>query len=105
MRNRSARSMATPIWERGAAAGDELLAHLSAAGRQVYGAQIDEARASAARSAVQGSDPDVVARVVLAALTVDRPRPRYLVGRDARMAAAVARLPFRLRYRLTAAKR
>lgn len=97
--------MATPIWERGAAAGDELLAHLSAAGLQVYGAQIDEARASAARSAVQGSDPDVVARVVLAALTVDRPRPRYLVGRDARMAAAVARLPFRLRYRLTAAKR
>jgi NAD(P)-dependent dehydrogenase (short-subunit alcohol dehydrogenase family) len=98
-------AIATPIWDRGTAAGDELLAQLSPAGRQIYGAQIDGAKASAARSAAHGSAPDVVAQVVLAALTADKPRPRYLVGRDARVAAAVARLPFRLRYRLTAAKR
>jgi NAD(P)-dependent dehydrogenase (short-subunit alcohol dehydrogenase family) len=97
-------AIATPIWDRGAAAGDELLAQLSQAGQQVYGAQIDAAKASAARSASRGSPPDVVAQVVVAALTADNPRPRYLVGADARIAAAIARLPFRLRYRLTAAR-
>ena len=43
--------------------------------------------------------------MVVAALTAGSPRPRYLVGRDAQIAAAVARLPFRLPYRLTAARR
>jgi hypothetical protein len=38
--------------------------------------------------------------VVARALTVQRPRARYLVGRDAHIAAMVARLPDRLRDRL-----
>jgi NAD(P)-dependent dehydrogenase (short-subunit alcohol dehydrogenase family) len=38
-----------------------------------------------------GSSPDVVARTVLRALTVQRPRSRYLVGKDARRLAFLAR--------------
>jgi NAD(P)-dependent dehydrogenase (short-subunit alcohol dehydrogenase family) len=98
-------AIATPIWGRGAAAGDELLAQLSPGAIQRYEAQIEQAQSSAARSAVTGLPPDRVAQVVMTALTTERPRPRYLVGRDAQIAAVVARLPFRLRYRLTAAKR
>ena len=42
--------------------------------------------------------------MVLKALTAANPRPRYLIGPDAHAAAVVARLPHRLRYRLTAAR-
>jgi len=41
----------------------------------------------------RGSDPDVVAAVVLTALETPRPRARYLVGKDAQLFAAVAKLP------------
>jgi NAD(P)-dependent dehydrogenase (short-subunit alcohol dehydrogenase family) len=98
-------AIATPIWDRGAAAGTELLAQLSPVARERYAAQIEAAQASAARSAASGQPADRVATVVVTALTAERPRHRYLVGRDARIAAAVARLPYRMLYRLTAAKR
>jgi NAD(P)-dependent dehydrogenase (short-subunit alcohol dehydrogenase family) len=98
-------AIATPIWDRGLAAGLELLAQLSPAARDRYAAQIEETQASAAKSAVSGLPADRVAQVVVTALTAERPRHRYLVGRDAQIAAVVARLPYRLLYRLTAAKR
>jgi hypothetical protein len=41
-----------------------------------------------------------VAEVVERALTAERPRTRYLVGRDARRRARVERLPDRLRDRV-----
>jgi NAD(P)-dependent dehydrogenase (short-subunit alcohol dehydrogenase family) len=95
----------TAIWHRGLAPGDELLVGLSAEEKDRYAAQIERATAEAAHSVARGLPPERVARVVVMALTARHPRPRYLVGRDARLAAAVARLPFRLRYQLTAAKR
>jgi NAD(P)-dependent dehydrogenase (short-subunit alcohol dehydrogenase family) len=97
-------SIATPIWGRGTTAADELIEQLPADGRDRYGAQIAAARANAARSAVRGLPPQRVARVVVEALTARNPRPRYLVGPDAHIAALIARLPYRLRYRLTAAR-
>jgi NAD(P)-dependent dehydrogenase (short-subunit alcohol dehydrogenase family) len=98
-------AIATPIWDRGAAAGNELLPGLPEAGRQRYSAQIAVAQSSAAKSAKRGLPPVRAAQVVLKALTATNPRPRYLVGPDAHAAAVVAQLPHRLRYRLTAARR
>ena len=98
-------AIATPIWDRGAAAGNELLAGLPEEGRQRYAGQIAAAQSSAARSAQRGLPPARAAQVVVKALTTANPRPRYLIGPDAHAAAVVARLPYRLRYRLTAAKR
>lgn len=97
-------SIATPIWSRGTAAADEMLEQLPAQGRDRYAAQIAGVRANAARSAVRGLAPQRVARVVVKALTARNPRHRYLVGLDAHAAALVARLPYALRYRLTAAR-
>jgi NAD(P)-dependent dehydrogenase (short-subunit alcohol dehydrogenase family) len=97
-------SIATPIWGRGTAAGDELIEGLPAEAKERYATQIATVRASAAKSAVRGSAPERVARVVAKALTARNPRPRYLVGVDAHLAAVIARLPYRLRYRLTAAR-
>jgi NAD(P)-dependent dehydrogenase (short-subunit alcohol dehydrogenase family) len=96
--------IATSIWERGAASGEEVIARIPDRARDLYAAQIRQARESAARGGGAGLPPSAVAKVIARALTEHRPRPRYLVGRDAAVASMIARLPFRLRYRLTAAR-
>jgi len=98
-------AIATPIWDRGAAAGNQLLAGVPEEGRQRYADQIAAAQSPAARSAKRGLPPARAAQAVVKALTTASPRPRYLIGPDAHAAAVAARLPYRLRYRLTAANR
>lgn len=97
-------AIATPIWERGRASGDALLEQLPDEAAERYAAQIAAARANAERSARRGAPPERAAKVIVDALTARNPRPRRLVGTDAVIASIVARLPFRLRYRLTAAR-
>ena len=98
-------AVATPIWDRGSSAANELLEQVTPEVMERYSAQIDVARKNAARSAKRGLPPPRAAAVVVKALTAPNPRPRYLVGPDAHAAAVVAQLPHRLRYRLTAARR
>jgi short-subunit dehydrogenase len=93
-------AVATPIWETSIAAAERLQQTLPAAVEELYGRGIAAARASALRSAARGMPADQVAAVVVRALTVRRPRARYLVGIDARITAIVARLPDQLRDRL-----
>jgi len=97
-------AVATPIWDRGSSAANELLEQVTPEVMERYSAQIDVARKNAARSAKRGLPPPRAAAVVVKALTAPNPRPRYLVGPDAHAAAVVAQLPHRLRYRLTAAR-
>jgi NAD(P)-dependent dehydrogenase (short-subunit alcohol dehydrogenase family) len=97
-------AIATPIWSRGTANADRLGEQMPARARELYAGQITQARKNAARSARNGLPPAAAAGVIARALTDPRPRPRYLVGRDALAASVVARLPYRLRYRLTAAR-
>jgi NAD(P)-dependent dehydrogenase (short-subunit alcohol dehydrogenase family) len=93
-------AVATPIWETSIAAAERLQQTLPSGVEELYGRAIAAARTSARRSAARGMPPDQVATVVARALTVRRPRTRYLVGTDARITAMVARLPDRLRDRL-----
>ena len=89
-------SIATDIWDRGLAAGDELLAALPEAGHRLYGERMDRLRKAAEMMARRGVPPAKVADVVADALTSDRPRTRYLVGVDARAQALLrAALPDR----------
>jgi NAD(P)-dependent dehydrogenase (short-subunit alcohol dehydrogenase family) len=97
-------AIATPIWATAIEAGDALRARLPAAATERYGAALDAARRRAAANTTGGLPPEAVAEVVLTALTTAHPRPRYLVGRDARIAAVVERLPDRLRDRLIAGR-
>jgi NAD(P)-dependent dehydrogenase (short-subunit alcohol dehydrogenase family) len=92
-------AVATPIWETSIAA-ERLQQTLPPGVEELYGRAIAAARAGALRNAARGMPADQVATVVARALTVRRPRTRYLVGTDARIAAMVARLPDRLRDRL-----
>jgi NAD(P)-dependent dehydrogenase (short-subunit alcohol dehydrogenase family) len=98
-------AIATPIWTRGGAAADRLAEQMPARAGELYAGQIAQARRNAARSARSGLPPAAAAAVIARALTEPRPRPRYLVGRDALAASVIARLPYRLRYRLTAGRR
>ena len=97
-------AIATPIWDKGSEAGDDLIAQAPPGALERYSGQIEDARKNAARSARRGLPPARAAAAVIKALTAPNPRPRYLVGPDAHAGAVVAQLPHRLRYRLTAAR-
>jgi NAD(P)-dependent dehydrogenase (short-subunit alcohol dehydrogenase family) len=80
-------AIATPIWEKSVRHGEEVERGYPLEAHALYGeglagikAQIDEASRSA-------EPPTLVAAAVEHALCARRPRTRYVVGRDARLAA------------------
>lgn len=83
--------VATPIWQKSAAAAQALLDGLPAQAHAYYGADIERSKDRAQRAARTGIPAETVAAVVHTALTAPRPRTRYLVGRDARIGALMAR--------------
>ncbi len=82
-------SIKTEIWQRGIAAGQEVLAALPEAGRRDYGARIEALQRAAQMLEKRGIAPQKVADAVAHALTADKPRTRYMVGLDARAQAAL----------------
>ena len=89
----------TPIWTKGAEKADELLASEPRAA-ELYGKRIEAFRRVAAKRGAAGAPAEAVAKAVEEALDAERPRPRVLVGRDARLRAGLERLPARARDRL-----
>ena len=98
-------AIATPIWDRGRAAGDELQSRDSEINAR-YADQIEAATKMAKRLAESGPGPSVPAKIILDALHSKNPPPRQVVRREAKhMAAMVRVLPFRTLYRLIGARR
>lgn len=93
-------TIATPIWETSLARADGLIAVMPERARELYGEQYEATRQSALRTGQQGIPPERVAEVVEKALSVPNPRARYLVGRDAQVAARIAMLPACIKDRL-----
>jgi NAD(P)-dependent dehydrogenase (short-subunit alcohol dehydrogenase family) len=85
-------TIATPIWDKGIASGDELEASMSEQAKRDYGPLIATVRTASARGARTGLPADAVAKDVAHALTARRPRTRYLVGREAKTRALLARI-------------
>lgn len=83
--------IATPIWEKGADA------EVPEGAAEAYGPALDVMRGAVRRMATEGMPPEAVARVVHNALTVRRPKTRYLVGRMAYVRLLLQKLPDRLR--------
>jgi hypothetical protein len=71
---------------------DADVAALPAEGAARYGDMLREFNRRAYDRERHGSPPEVVARAVREALTARRPRPRTVVGKDARLLAALPRL-------------
>jgi len=87
----------TPIWDKVDASWDALIASADPALLQVYDDAIRRMRTSVAIYSRTGIAPERVARAVVQALTARSPRPRYLVGADAYVQAALrACLPVRV---------
>jgi NAD(P)-dependent dehydrogenase (short-subunit alcohol dehydrogenase family) len=95
----------TPIWNRGLAAGEEVQSR-SPESIARYAPQIEAGTRMGKRLAASGLDPSVPARVILQALQSENPAPRQVVGREAKVIAAMVRvLPFRALYALTSVRR
>jgi NAD(P)-dependent dehydrogenase (short-subunit alcohol dehydrogenase family) len=94
----------TPIWQKGNAAADEMLAGAPPEAERLYGPMIEALRAETVKiEESRGLPPEDVAKAVGEAMTASKPKTRYLVGRDAKLRAAMAkRLPDRLMDRLIA---
>jgi NAD(P)-dependent dehydrogenase (short-subunit alcohol dehydrogenase family) len=90
-------AVATPIWEKGIVAAMTMQSATSEEQRRRYGKINAGALQRARDAAATGVPPDQVAEVITKAITVRRPRTRYLVGRDAKITARlVALLPDRV---------
>ena len=85
-------AIATPIWTRGGATADALFATMPPEAHERYGTLVATMRAQAARQPEEGLPPETAANVIATALTATRPRARYLIGRDAKIAARLARV-------------
>jgi NAD(P)-dependent dehydrogenase (short-subunit alcohol dehydrogenase family) len=79
----------TPIWNKGLERGDDIEADLDDAQRARYGRLIATIRKEAGNNARSAPEPSAVADAVEHALTASRPKTRYLVGREARIQAAL----------------
>ena len=90
-------TIATPIWDKGAATAQETRGRFPEGTDALYGDVLDGIVATTEKMAAAGIPPEKVARVVEHALTARRPRRDYVVGRDAKMQIALDRvLPTRV---------
>ena len=79
-------SIATPMWERSDREIDALVERAPETER-LYGKQLAAARRVSRKLGERGIAPERVASAIEQALTARRPRPRYLVGLDAKFQA------------------
>lgn len=94
-------SISTPIWSKSKARGKSLVEKIPPENAALYAPFIKGLEESADRFARMGIPPERVAEVVAHALTANRPRTRYRVGRDSQLLRLFVRwVPDRLRDRL-----
>ena len=83
----------TPIWKKGRDAREEMAGQLPPQAVALYGRAIEAMVEQTRNEEKNGMDAEVVAGVILRALTARKPRTRYLVGVQARAQSVIARLP------------
>jgi NAD(P)-dependent dehydrogenase (short-subunit alcohol dehydrogenase family) len=93
-------TIATPIWEKSRRLAEDVSRRLPPEALKLYGRGIAGVQRWIEGAERKGAPPSMVARAVEHALTAEKPKTRYLVGRDARLRAALQYLPDRLRDRL-----
>jgi NAD(P)-dependent dehydrogenase (short-subunit alcohol dehydrogenase family) len=80
-------SIDTPIWEKGSQTIEEQTANLSPTAKRLYGKQLRRMDEVLSETASRGIPAEKVANAIHAAISEDNPKYRYLVGRDAKIAA------------------
>ena len=94
----------TPIWAKSTEAADQMAEGMPPEAEQLYGPLMDKIREESKKiSERTGIEASEVAETIGTALTTDKPKTRYLVGKDAKGRWAVAkRVPDRVMDRLIA---
>jgi NAD(P)-dependent dehydrogenase (short-subunit alcohol dehydrogenase family) len=87
----------TPIWEKGRALKDELAGTLPEQALRDYAPFVDAMVRQIEHEEAGGLEPSLIADAILTAFTAPSPRARYVIGRQAKMQAAVALLPHKTR--------
>jgi NAD(P)-dependent dehydrogenase (short-subunit alcohol dehydrogenase family) len=88
----------TAIWDKGDTSADEIERTIGDAGRRDYEWLMDQSRGFIDEGRNKGVPASKVADAIEHALTASRPKARYLVGPDAKLAGhLITRLPDRLR--------
>ena len=82
----------TPIWGKGGASMTSLTRRMTDEQRVRYDPLIDAMREQARQQDGRGVESSAAARVIVAAVEAKKPRTRYLIGTDAKVMAAAARL-------------
>jgi NAD(P)-dependent dehydrogenase (short-subunit alcohol dehydrogenase family) len=92
----------TPIWGKGNELAASMMAAMPPEAERLYGRMVEAVRRETAKiEHERGLPPRAVAEVIGRALTVSRPRTRYVVGSNARLRARMAAvLPDRVMDRL-----
>ncbi len=86
----------TPIWAKGEAGAEETIGELPERVRTLYARQLDALRAGVRKIASGADSPELAVDAIEHALTADRPRTLYTVGREARIQGVLhAALPDR----------
>jgi len=80
----------TPIWDKGVASSKERVARMPARALELYGGRMAHLRKRAQEMSAVGAPAEEVAKAVHDALVSARPKTRYLVGFDAKLAARLA---------------
>jgi NAD(P)-dependent dehydrogenase (short-subunit alcohol dehydrogenase family) len=89
-------AVATPIWEKGARTRDQLVERMPPPALELYRPVLEAMPRILERQAKSGVPPERVFERVQHALTARRPKPRYVVGTEARIQLALkALLPTR----------
>jgi NAD(P)-dependent dehydrogenase (short-subunit alcohol dehydrogenase family) len=83
-------AVATPIWDKGVDQAAQLERDAPPEVYERYGEVIETIRKESEKNRTKGVPPRQVAEAVAHALTADRPKTRYLVGRDAKGRAPLA---------------
>ena len=79
-------SIDTRIWDRGERTAEEIGSR-SPRREELYGRAVERYREVVRQTAERGISPEKVAKAIEHALSAARPRPRYLVGLDAKLQA------------------
>ena len=96
-------AVATPIWEKSAKNAEAMLGASTSEIFGLYAEAIEAVKKTAAHAAKNAVSPVDVARAVEHALTAAKPRTRYVIGREAKIRAAMALfVPDRVRDNLVA---
>jgi NAD(P)-dependent dehydrogenase (short-subunit alcohol dehydrogenase family) len=94
-------AVATPIWDKSGSEAEVAREKLGPEIERLYGTRMDQLRSLADKTGAEGVDPDEVASAVEHALTAEKPKTRYLIGREAKIQAKLGQvLPRRTMDRL-----